>query len=293
MELKFEQCPHCMETTELRAYLQWNSLRWLRCPICGGGIKTPYVTELESDADIVDSEYKDFYCSDEHFSSVAIEKSDWISKNLSEDMAIIEPGAGNGAVARAVASKNPLIQYFAIDPRMGKDASNDIPGIRIHNNPDPVAELTNVLYHLHSCKKPVLIFLDNTLEHIPYPVVFLKMLQRNTVQGSKVLIEVPNETGVKLRSLIAGTLMRKSKSPTFPGHVNLFTPTSLKAVCRAVGFSSFRHWINPLRTKDQVRYTMRARKIPLTVEVIRRLIKVFPLDSALGMGYWQRIEALL
>ncbi len=291
MKTSLIECPLCEEKTQMRPYLKWKSLRWLRCPKCGGGIKFPYITELESDTDIVDSEYADFYLEDMHFSTVAAEKSKWISRNLTKNMAVVEPGAGNGSVAKAVTQQHPETEYYAIDPRI-KDDLDKFDRIHVYKT-DPVKDLETVLNILVSKNQPALIFLDNTLEHIPYPVKFISMLQKKCINGSRVLIEVPNETGVKLRASIANVLSKKHKSPTFPGHVNLFTPNSLKAACTAAGLCSVRHWINPLRTKDQIRYTMRAQNIPITVEILRRFINLIPFDSILGMGYWQRVEAYL
>jgi len=133
----------------------------------------------------------------------------------------------------------------------------------------------------------VIVFMDNVLEHWKHPVPFLEKLLNCLPVTSRLLIEVPNEQGIRWRARIQDFLRGVRKAPTFPGHIHLFTYGSLRSLLRRLNFSH-RIWRHPLREPDQIRYLMQSPVVPPRARWALSFLKWVPVDRWLGAEYWLR-----
>ena len=120
---------------------------------------------------------------------------------------ILDLGAGTGSFLANIK------KYFAY--HLGVDFSKNNLNKRINFFEDSPEN-----YILKNIKKFDVITLNNVLEHIPEPSIFLKKLYKNTSQHTKFLITVPNDFSLLQKATIKITKKKHWLAP--PEHLNYF-----------------------------------------------------------------------
>lgn len=286
------KCPVCGRTVEIHKWVQYQDLEWVKCDLCRSGWLKNYESELKrTDHDVQEMISQRVILKD-HFLEVAQEKAEWIVSELGQDMPVLELGAGPGAVFGQLKILNPALKYIAVEPNPIFEKILVEEGVQVRGG-NPLEAIREICAQFRSENRPVLLLLDNVLEHIPHPLGLLKEINGLVVPGSKLLIEVPNEAGIYWRSKIHDFLRGVSKAPSFPGHINLFTKKGLTNLLSQIPCKYLRIGYHPIRKKSQVGYLMCSTEIPVKVDLALFFLKLFPIDYLLGIPYWLRATASL
>lgn len=224
----------------------------------------------------------------EAFSPIAKEKADWVLSNAAPDMALIEIGPGVGALAQELIRKHRGT-YLAVEPNEQFASYLRQDGITTFSG-NPLVAMNAAIDEARAMKKSALMILDNVLEHIENPKSFLQSTANRLPPGSKVLIEVPNEYGIKWRTRFYDYLRGEKKAPTFPGHINLFERASLHRLLAPI-FSNVRVHYKGIRNEGQVAYLIQSLKTSYRVRIAIKMLRAVPVDYFLGIPYWLRAEA--
>jgi hypothetical protein len=283
-------CPICESGAAARPYLRHGQLEWLRCSRCGAGWLLPYASELERDAEDFAEPYRHYLATRALFDAVADEKARWLLRRWREGMAIVEIGAGIGALARAVRRFETRARLLLVEPRAPFAAElRGISGASVFTGA-PGEATAAALATVRALGQPALFVLDNVLEHVPYPGRLLSSLHAGSPAGSLALVEVPNEQGLGWRAAVQDLLRGERKPPTFPGHINLFTARSLAALGRRISGCDVAIQVNPIRELAQVAYLTQTSDFNWKIRAAVRLLRLLPLDRLLGVAYWLRAE---
>lgn len=274
------------------SYVRYEHLEWVRCPQCSGGWLTDYVSELDREAEDVESTYARYAAARGLFDAVAEEKARWLLAGWAPGMVIVEIGPGVGAVAAAVRRLNPAVPVLLVEPRESFAAPLRDAGFAVFSG-DREQALADALAAVRERGARLLAFMDNVLEHVPYPARFLAMLYARCALGSRVLLEVPNEQGLAWRAGLQDLLRGERKPPTFPGHVNLFTAAALAQLGRRVSEQAPVIRFKPVRNAAQVAYAAQDANVNRKIRLAIGLLHVVPVDRLLGVSYWLRAEIAL
>lgn len=133
--------------------------------------------------------------------------------------------------------------------------------------------------------------LDNVLEHMPDPLHVLKGLRRHLKPGGFVYIDLPNESFFSLRYRMNNLARGFPKPPTFPGHVNLFTPRTLRKLIALAGYRPERFWLESVSAPYRLEGCLGAVETP-RIRAILRVLRLTRIDIALRTAYFlcARIE---
>ncbi|MBX9767555.1 MAG: class I SAM-dependent methyltransferase [Bdellovibrionales bacterium] len=290
-------CPLCGKKSPAPVLVSYKDLIWRKCAQCTFGFLFPYTSEEEqarnksvSDADQnPEATYANYLKSAHLFSAVAEEKALWIQthlKKISGPSVVIEIGPGLGGVLKKLRIKLPNQALLAVESQT-RFADH------LQGEGFPVLRDIKLLEdHPLSQKKNVVVFMDNVLEHIPHPLLFLKEL--NTIIGQKnrtlsLLVEVPNEFGIAFKAKIQDVLRGFPKPPTFPGHINLFTEKTLKDCALGAGFQNPQISPEPIRNISQIQYLSQSQKVSTLAKAVVQGLNVVPVDRLLGLSYWLRL----
>lgn len=137
---------------------------------------------------------------------------------------VIDIGCGCGELLNALAPHADQLYGFETDSVMAQYA--------IANRRHSGVSITNAHFipDRHKINSD-LIVMSHVLEHIPNPGDFLSHLRRTSLNtGAHLFIEVPNEADIWVRHQIKWS--RRGL-----GHINYFTPQSLKQLFASSGFS--------------------------------------------------------
>jgi hypothetical protein len=257
---------------------------WRLCGRCGGGWQEPYQSELQlQNADVSKSygSYFDQAC----FQKVAREKLAWVITCVPGLKRIIELGPGSGAFGLEAMAAG--YSYLGIEPH-GEFAS------RLGNLGLPVLNVSaeNFLAAMdsHCSGQPCIVFMDNVLEHIPYPAEFVRRLCSYLPSGSAVFIEVPNETGLRWRGRIQDFVRGHKKPPTFPGHINLFTPRGMNLMLSRLDRVTYCITRKGIRNPEHIHYLSLRRSLNLRTTIALMVLRLVPIDRLLRIEYWLRVR---
>lgn len=151
-----------------------------------------------------------------------------------KDLSILEIGVGSGMLASQLMENGADYRGIELSQFFYDKISESFPEIKKRICNSSLAD-ANMPKHNFD-----LIIMIDTLEHIPYPHIFLKQLRPYLKENGKLYIEVPNESFFGIRGYLRKILRIYLGLPTFPDHVNLFTKRTMGKVLRSAGFTSFR-----------------------------------------------------
>lgn len=147
---------------------------------------------------------------------------------------VLEVGTGNSALASLFVQRG--IFYKGVEPSsfLYKQAIRTFPELKgkIENSLLQDANLPKNYFNLA--------VMTDTLEHIPDPVKFLKLLRTYLSDDGIIYIEVPNESWLKYKGYFRRLLGLYSGYPTHPGHVSLFTKKTLKKTLSLAGVDTLK-----------------------------------------------------
>lgn len=279
-------CPICGVATTFRHYLSWDGCEWVRCPLCEGGHREPYVPELE-DEELRTSNYDDQYFDADFFGRrwrFAAGQAMWLARHYRAGMTVLEVGPGLGLAARRFHELAPGAPYHVIEPHQtfaGYIDKEQGAAVVVHSG-DPEEALTSAIVELRA-RGPILFYMDNVLEHVAHPCTYVRRLKESLPPGSVALFDVPNEFGLKTRCRVYKAL---GATPTAaPAHINLFTGPSLHTMLRGLGLY---HRIRQrgIRTPEEVNCLPTGPPL----YAVLALLRVMPIDTILGLGNNLRVE---
>lgn len=281
------KCPICGSAVGFRDYLEWEGHRWVACRHCGGGHKEPYIPETENST-IVEERYDQDYFESAFFErrrKFAENQAGWMKKNFRDGMAVVEIGPGLGLAAARFLELFPGTPYHGVEPYATfSDFITRQLGDRITlHTGDPERALAEALLQASSGRRSVLVYMDNVLEHVAGPCDFISKLKAALPSGSKALIDVPNERGLKYRTRIYTAI--GGQTTVSIGHINLFTTTCFRAMLDSLGL---RHMVRQrgIRRREEVNCLPEGPALDLVLGLLR----VFPIDTLLGIANNLRVE---
>ena len=272
-------CPICGSDTGFVEYLRYLGRCWRRCRSCGGGHLTPYVPELEDDA-MMASGYEALYLQPAFFArrlAFARNQAQWLAEHYRDDMDVVEIGPGLGLAAEPFLERFPGATYHMIEAHgwFADFIANRLGArVRLHRQASADA-LATVLAGIGA--RPVLLYLDNVLEHVAGPRAMLADIQGRVQRGSIALVDVPNEYGLKWRHRAYTAI--GAKTTVNPHHINLFTRRAFAAMLDGLGL---RHDIRQrgIRTREEVNNLPEGPAL----DMVLRLLRLVPIDTMLGLG---------
>jgi hypothetical protein len=273
-------CPICGSDTGFVVYLRHLGRCWVQCRSCGGGHLTPYLPELEDDSLMEESGYEAVYLQPAFFArrlAFARNQAQWLAEHYRHDMVVVEIGPGLGLAAEAFLARFPEASYHMIEPHgWFADFIADRLGTRVclHRQAS-VDALSTVLAGIGA--RPVLLYLDNVLEHVAGPRAMLADIQSRVPRGSVALIDVPNEYGLKGRHRVYTAI--GAETTVRPNHINLFTKRAFAMMLDGLGL---RYDIRQrgIRRREEVNCLPEGPAL----DIVLRLLRLVPIDTMLGLG---------
>ena len=280
-------CPICGSSKAFSEYIEWQTHRWVLCRDCGGGHKEPYIPETE-DTLIVEDRYDLDYFETEFFArrrKFAENQAEWLRRNFQGGMAVVELGPGLGLAAARFLEMLPGTPYHAVEPysTFSEFIAKQLGDRVVMHTGDPERGLEDALREASAGGRAVLVYMDNVLEHLAGPHKFIGGLKAKLPKGSRALIDVPNERGLKYRTRIYAAI--GGQTTMAPGHINLFTAKSFGTMLTRHGL---RHKVHQrgIRRREEVNCLPEGPAL----DVVLGLLRVFPVDSLLGIANNLRVE---
>ncbi|HCC48340.1 MAG TPA: hypothetical protein DEQ38_09550 [Elusimicrobia bacterium] len=129
-----------------------------------------------------------------------------------------------------------------------------------------------------------LVVLVDVLQFSPGPLEFLRAALSALKPGGKVYIEVPDESLLGLRAAFRKALGLYSGSPLHHGHLNFFTPKSLRFLLAQAGLEA-QHFSQASIAADEDRlFLTLKRPLPGWVRALSLAARFTKADTALGLG---------
>jgi SAM-dependent methyltransferase len=132
---------------------------------------------------------------------------------------VLEVGYGAGAFAQACVEAG--WSYTGLEPQLDRTAPGGVDAAHPRLKILPLR-----LEEFHEEGAFDLVVLDNVLEHLADPVAAVRRAAGLVRPGGLLWVQVPNEAHLLLRHRAFSLI--KTRSITFPGHVNLFTAATLR-----------------------------------------------------------------
>jgi len=206
-------------------------MRIVRCSDCGFMFQNPRVSELMlEDAHAEFTEYERYPALQEAKQRLYGPRIRRILESFFPPRPgrFLDFGAGYGAMLHAFRHARPDWEIVGVEPSARAGLALSGQGFEIRTSIDELATGGGALFDW--------INLDNVLEHLDDPVGSLSSLRKLLARDGIVFIEVPNESFFRLRYRLNDWVRGSAKAPTFPGHLNLFTPRTLRRTAGLAGF---------------------------------------------------------
>lgn len=192
-------------------------------------------------------------------------------------MRVLELGAGLGCLASHLASASG--RYFGLEPspvffNWLRENFKDLAG-KVENAVLPGPE--------HRGGFDLLVLVD-VLQFAPKPLEFLREAALALADGGKVYLEVPDESLMSLRAKVRKTLGLYKGSPLHHGHLNFFTPGSLRFLLREAGLRpEVLTQASIAADEDRLFLTLK-KKLPPGVRALSLAARLTKADTLLGLG---------
>lgn len=224
------QCPLCAGDEPRMLYRSDAPfMRVVRCARCGMMYQSPRIPESE-----MEDAYKAL---DDYRHYESLEGAKWKlfacklreiqrERTLARAGSFLDIGASRGVMLDVMRAQLPEWRLLGVEISPSARAALAARGY----------ETLETIDALDASMKFDWINLDNVLEHMPEPLEVLARLRKHLNPGGFIYIDVPNESFFGMRYRINDLVRGFAKPPTFPGHINLFTSRTLKAVIAAAGY---------------------------------------------------------
>ncbi len=190
---------------------------------------------------------------------------------------VLELGAGLGCLASHLAAASGAYLGFEASPVFYGcllDNFKNLAG-RVENGPLPGPE--------HHGRFDLLVAVD-VLQFAPKPLEFLRKATLSLAEGGKVYLEVPDESLLGLRAKVRKALGLYKGSPLHHGHINFFTPASLRRLLREAGLrAESLEQTSIAGDEDRLSLTLK-RKLPAWVRALSLAARLTKADTLLGLG---------
>ena len=135
----------------------------------------------------------------------------------------------------------------------------------------------------HRGRFDLLVCVD-VLQFAPKPLEFLREALLALAENGKVYLEVPDESLMSLRAKVRKTLGLYKGSPLHHGHINFFTPASLRYLLGEAGLRvESLAQASIAADEDRLSLTLK-RKLPAWVRALSLASRLTKADTLLGLG---------
>lgn len=271
-------CPLCAGDTSPLELYRSEIMRVVRCPKCGLMYQNPRVAETTwGDTYDVVPEYQVYRSEASRVAKERLfrDRVDAIQRRckLPPSGAFLDIGASQGIMMQTLLSALPGWKGFGVEPSATAREYALNAGLSV----------VPALDALPAGQKYDWINLDNTLEHIEDPLGLLIELRGRLARNGFLYIEVPNESFFRLRYRINDAIRGTKKPPTFPGHLTLFTQSTLQAMLHRAGLAADL-WTESVSAPNRMSGVCNQDEAQFrTVLTFLRVTKV---DRALGLNYF-------
>jgi SAM-dependent methyltransferase len=203
-------------------------------------------------------------------------------RNFAPEGSFLDLGASRGIMLDAVRTALPAWRLSAVELSPSACARLEERGYRAARS----------LAELDPAEKFDWINIDNVLEHLPDPRGTLAELKPRLKPGGFIYLEVPNESFLPVRYRVNDLVRGSRKLPTAEGHVNLFTPRSLRALFHSAGFRCESFWLESVAVPHRLKGALGADETP-QIRRVFQILRATRLDVALRLAYFAcaRIQA--
>jgi len=190
---------------------------------------------------------------------------------------VLELGAGLGCLASHLNAASG--QY------LGLESSPIFYGFLRDNFKSLAGKVENaVLPGLEQRGRFDLLVAVDVLQFAPKPLEFLREAALALREGGKVYLEVPDESLMGLRAKVRRTLGLYKGSPLHHGHINFFTPASLRFLLLEAGLRvESLAQTSIAGDEDRLALTLK-RKLPAWVRALSLAARLTKGDTLLGLG---------
>lgn len=271
-------CPLCQQCARPRQLYASEVMRVVRCAACGLMYQDPRLAETEwGDTYHLLPEYQAY--SDASLRAAKLSLFGERIRRLREDCRLpasgtfLDIGASYGVMMQCVATELSGWECYGVEPSATARGAARQAGLSVV--PDLAA--------LPQSLKFDWINLDNTLEHVEDPLAFLSELRNRLTPSGFLYVEVPNESFFRLRFRINDAVRGEKKAPTLPGHLTLFTRSTLGAMLRRAGYIP-RIWTESVAMPNRMSGVCNQDEAKFrTVLAVLRVTKA---DQILGLSYF-------
>lgn len=277
--MNFVACPLCAAD---RARVLYRSeepfMQIVRCRSCGMMYQNPRTAETEmEDAYRVIEGYGRFADQDTAKRLMFRERIARLRREgkLAGDGAFLDFGASRGVMLDTVAELLPRWERRAVELSPSARARLEERGHQVARTLEDLPAISTFDW----------VNIDNVLEHLPDPVGTLAGLRARLRPGGFLYVEVPNESFLAARYRVNDWVRGFRKLPTAEGHINLFTPRTLRMAFQAAGFRCERFWLESVSMPHRLKGALGAEETPQIARIFR-ILRATRLDVALRAAYF-------
>jgi 2-polyprenyl-6-hydroxyphenyl methylase/3-demethylubiquinone-9 3-methyltransferase len=190
---------------------------------------------------------------------------------------VLELGAGLGCLADRLSAE--ALEYC------GLESSPVFFSLLERQYPDLAGRAENALLPgpEHRGRFDLLVLVD-VLQFAPMPLEFLREAALALAPGGRLYLEVPDESRMGLRAAARRALGLYRGNPLHHGHINFFTPGSLRRLLREAGFRcSDLSRASIAADEDRLFLTLK-RPLPPWVRALSAAARLTRADTLLGLG---------
>lgn len=190
---------------------------------------------------------------------------------------VLEIGAGLGCLASHLSREAAVYRGTEASPVFYSCLRSNFPGLAnsVENSflPDPAQK-----------GRYDLLVLVDSLQFAPHPAEFLRAAGEYLAPGGRAYLEVPDESTMGLRASVRRLLGLYNGAPLHHGHINFFTPASLKALLAKAGFrAEVLRQASIAGDEDRLFLTLK-RRLPAWLRAVSLGARLTGADTLLGLG---------
>jgi 2-polyprenyl-3-methyl-5-hydroxy-6-metoxy-1,4-benzoquinol methylase len=226
-------CPVCSQAGNTQYYICKDMIIY-KCPACGMMFQDPARKPFNDSALIekIYAEYIQEFDSHRGLNTARLKRIESLVNKPLSGRKILEIGVGTGLLASLLMGQGASYQGIEPSAVCYENIVTRFPALK--------GNVLNKFYEegdFNPGSFDVIIMVD-TLEHIPYPVDFLKKIKKCLSPGGLLYLEVPNESLLKYKAFLRRRFKMYYGYPTNPEHANLFTLSTIQKTLARAGFKT-------------------------------------------------------
>ncbi|OGR52829.1 MAG: hypothetical protein A2049_06910 [Elusimicrobia bacterium GWA2_62_23] len=194
-----------------------------------------------------------------------------------EKLKVLELGAGLGCLGSHLNKAAALYRGTETSPVFYGCLKDNFPGLagRVLNAVLPPPE--------EKGRYDLLVLVD-ALQFAPHPAAFLREAAEYLAPGGRLYLEIPDESSLALRAAVRKLLGLYRGDPLHHGHINFFTPRSLKFLLGKAGLKAeVLRQTSIAADEDRLFLTLK-RRLPAWVRLLSLVARLTGADTLLGLG---------